>query len=147
MKRFFHRLVITAALVVAAASAALAGGGAPYVQVWGPHADGLYAVHTYMCENPASLRVTAWAEGLVDGKRQSLPIKLQKMKEKGVYKFARNWPEHGTWAIRMKVEKGGNSPITLAAMDEHGKVTQFKLIWEGDPEKACVAILNGEDDC
>lgn len=145
MKHVVHRFVLAAALAVAAAPSALAG--APYVQVWGPHADGLYAVHTYMCENPASLKVTAWAEGLVDGQRRTVPIKLRKLKEKGVYKFARSWPEHGTWAIRMKVEKGGTSPITIAAMDEHGKVTQFQLVWEGDGEKECVAVLSGEDPC
>jgi hypothetical protein len=147
MKHVVRRLVLAASLVVAAAPSALAGGGAPYVQVWGPHSDGLYAVHTYLCENPASLRVTAWAEGLVDGKRQTVPIKLRRMKEKGVYKFARNWPRQGTWAIRMRVEKGGHTPITIAAMDEHGTVTQFQLVWEGDGEKECVAVLSGDDPC
>lgn len=147
MKHLVPRLVVTALLVVAAAPAALAGGGKPYVQVWGPHEDGLYAVHTYLCENPGALRVTAWAEGLVDGKRQTLPIKLEKMKEKGVYKFARSWPEQGSWAIRMKVENGDHSPVTIAATDASGKVTQFKLVWEGDGKAECVPILNGEDDC
>ena len=147
MKPLVLRLVVTALLVVAAAPAAVAGGH-PYVQVWGPHADGLYAVHTYMCANPGALKVTAWAEGLVDGERQSLPIKLKKMKEKGVYKFARSWPEQGTWAIRMKVEGADpNSPVTVAATDGSGKVTQFKLVWEGDGKAECVPILNGEDDC
>ena len=145
MNHLCHRLVVAVLLVVAAAPAALAGG--PYVQVWGPHSDGLYAVHTYMCEDPASLRVTAWAEGLVAGQRRTLPIELRKMKEKGVYKFARSWPEHGTWAIRMKVERGGHSPVTIAAMDETGKVSRFQLVWKGDGEKECVAVLNGEDDC
>ena len=145
MKRLVHRLVVTALLVMAAAPAAIAGG--PYVQVWGPHEDDLYAVHTYLCMDPGSLKVTAWAEGLVDGKRQTVPIKLKKMKEKGVYKFARSWPEGGTWAIRMKAAKGDQRAITIAAMDEHGKVTQFRLVREGDGEKECVAVLNGEDDC
>ena len=145
MKHFLHRLVITAALVMGAAPAALAGG--PYVQVWGPHEDGLYAVHTYLCENPSSLRVTAWAEGLVDGQRRTVPIKLRRTKEKGVYKFARSWPQAGTWALRMKAEKGGHGAITIAAMDEQGKVTQFQLVREGDGEKECVAVLSGEDPC
>jgi hypothetical protein len=145
MKHFVHRLVLTAVLAVAVAPAALASG--PYVQVWGPHADGLYAVHTYLDMDPASLRVSAWAEGVVDGQRLTLPIKLKKMKEKGVYKFARSWPEHGTWAIRMNAQKGDGTAITVAATDGQGKVTRFTLVREGDGTKECTAILNGEDDC
>lgn len=145
MKHFVHRFFITALLVMAAAPAAIASG--PYVQVWGPHADDLYAVHTYLCPDPASLRVTAWAEGLVDGKRQTVPIKLKKMKEKGVYKFARSWPQGGTWVIRMKATKGDDSAITIASTDEHGEVTRFQLVRQGDGAKECTAVLNGEDDC
>ena len=146
MQHFVRRFVIAAALAMTVPPMALAGGGAPYVQVWGPHPDGLYAVHTYLSENPGSLRVTAWAEGLVDGQRETVPIRLKRMKEKGVYKFARSWPEHGTWALRMTVgNMGPHVPVTLAALDAKGTVKNSQLVWEGDGMKECVAILNGKD--
>jgi hypothetical protein len=146
MNTIVRRLVIAAALVAAVAPAALAGG--THVQVSGPHKDGQYAVHTYMCSNPSSVRVTAWAEGIVDGKRRTVPIKMLRTKEKGVYRFNRSWPENGTWAIRMTVGNAGpHVPVTLASLDEKGTVKNSRLVWEGDGMKECVAILNGDEDC
>jgi hypothetical protein len=144
MKNIVRRLAIAAVLVTAVVPAALAGG--THVQVTGPFKDGQYAVHTYQCSNPAAVRVTAWAEGLVDGKRQTVPVKLLRTKEKGVYRFTRTWPGNGTWALRMTVGNAGpHVPVTLAALDQKGAVRDSKLVWEGDGMKECVAILNGKD--
>jgi len=61
---------------------------------------------------------------------------------KGVYWFERTWPETGQWAIRMELGRG-RTPVTVTALDQHGVVKANKLIWEGDGQKECVAILNG----
>ena len=140
MIQLTRRLVTAAALVAVLAPAALAGGA--NAKVSGPMKDGRYFVHTYACSDPAALKVTAWAEGLVNGKRQTVPIRIEKTREKGVYSFARTWPESGTWAIRMALGNA-HAPVTITALDEHGAVKANKLIWDSDGTKECTAILNG----
>jgi hypothetical protein len=138
-----RRLVITAALVATLAPAAVAGGA--NAKVWGPGEDGRYTVQTYLVAKPSALRVTAWAEGLVDGRRQTVRLEIERTRENGVYKFARNWPARGRWAIRMDLGDR-ELPVNVTALGENGDVRANKTIWEGDGLEECVAILNG-DDC
>jgi hypothetical protein len=142
MQNLVHRLSIAATLVAMLAPAALAGGANAKVE--GPSKDGRYTVRTYACSDPANLHVTAWAEGLVDGKRQTVPIKIEMTRQKGVYQFKRTWTENGTWAIRMKLgSQGPHVPVTVTALQPNGTVKANKLIWEGDGQEECLAILNG----
>jgi hypothetical protein len=142
MNTIVRRLAIAGALVAAIAPAALAGGA--NAKVWGPGKDGAYIVQTYLCAKPSALRIRAWAEGLVDGQRQTVPIRIERTHESGVFKFARAWPARGTWAIRMEL---GDPllPVNVTALDEHRAVKTNKTIWEGDGREECLAILNGED--
>jgi hypothetical protein len=144
MTNLFRPLAAAAALLVTLAPAALAGGA--HVKVSGPAKDGTYRVHTYACANPAALKVAAWAEGLVDGKRQTVPVSLRKTREKGVYQLARTWPERGTWVLRMEVGDG-RLPVTVAAIGADGAVQANRLIWEGDGLRECTAILSGDEGC
>ncbi len=141
----FRTLAAAAALLVTLAPAVLAGGA--HVKVSGPAKDGrTYLVHTYACSNPAALKVTAWAEGLVDGKRQTMPVTLRKTRDKGVYQLARTWPARGTWVLRMEVGDG-RLPVTVAAIGADGAVQANRLIWEGDGLRECAAILSGDEGC
>jgi len=141
----FRMLAAAAALSVSLVPAALAGG--THVKVSGPAKDGrTYLVHTYACSNPAALRVTAWAEGLVDGQRRTVPVTLRKSREKGVYVLTRTWPERGTWALRMELGQG-RFPVTVAAIGTDGAVQANRLIWEGDGRRECAAILSGDEGC
>ena len=141
------RLVVTPVVLVAALAPAAFAGGAN-AKVEGPAKDGRYTVRTYACSDPANIQVVAWAEGLVEGKRQTVPLKIEKTRAKGVYQFKRAWPESGTWAIRMRLgNQGPHAPVTVTALQPNGAVRANQLIWEGDGTKECVAILNGDDDC
>lgn len=139
-----HRLAIVALLLAALAPAAVAGRGAN-AKVHGPGEDGRYTVQTYLVTNPSRLRITAWAEGLVDGKRLTVPIRVERTREKGVYKFSRSWPVHGRWAIRMDLGHR-DLPVNVTALGENGDVSGNKTVWEGDGLEECLAILDG-DDC
>ncbi len=155
-------------LAVALASPAFAGGANAAIE--GPEQDGRYTVHTYVCTNPAHLsrpnsarhnfsvfaparrsttcvgdiHVTAWAEGLVDGKRQTVPIKIEMTGQKGIYRFQRTWPENGKWVIRMNLgPQGPRTPVTVTMLDPKGVARANEVIWEGDGTKECVAFLRG----
>ncbi len=145
MSQMIRRLVTSLALTALVAPAALAGGASARVE--GPAKDGKsYVVRTYMCSNPASLKLNAWAEGVVNGKRTTLPLAIHKTREKGVFEFQRNWPADGKWSIRVALGQG-RTPVTVAALGQDGAVTTQRLVWEGDGKHECDAILCGDDGC
>lgn len=139
MRHSSRSLAAAAALLVTLAPAALAGGANAKIE--GPGRDGrTYTVRTYQCQNPASLNVTASAEGVVDGKRQTVPLALKKSGKPGVFQFTRNWPASGQWVIRMHLGDG-HMPVTLTALDKKGVVKTNELIWDSDGHKECEALL------
>jgi hypothetical protein len=58
------------------------------------------------CIKPADARVSATAEGLVNGKRRTVTLQLKSISP-GVYTLSRQWPAEGVWvlAITGTVEK------------------------------------------
>ena len=149
MRQSIRTLAASAVLLVSLVPAAFAGGA--HAKVTRLEPDGrTYRVNTYLCQQPASARVTAWAEGLVDGKRQTLPLKINKTAEVGVFQFARNWPEQGEWVIRVRIG-GSQGAVSLTALDEKGAIRTNRLIFDGDGKQQCDDILaqiaSGEDDC
>jgi hypothetical protein len=129
-------------MVATLAPAALAGG--MHAKVEGPAKDGrTYTVRTYQCSDPANLKVAVWAEGLVSGKRQTLPLAIKKTSKAGVFQFTRNWPASGEWMLRVQFP-GAHAPVTLTELNGNGSVRTVDLIWEGDGVKQCEAILSGK---
>jgi hypothetical protein len=53
------------------------------------------------CKSPEKSSVTATAEGVVHGKRQSIPLKVIYLATPGTFAVAREWPKEGTWAVKM----------------------------------------------
>ena len=53
------------------------------------------------CKSPEKTTVTASAEGIVDGVRKSIPLKVVTLSTAGTYAVVREWPEQGSWAVRM----------------------------------------------
>jgi hypothetical protein len=53
------------------------------------------------CHSPEKTTVTATAEGLVNGVRSSIPLKVIALSTAGTFAVAREWPEQGTWAVKM----------------------------------------------
>jgi hypothetical protein len=53
------------------------------------------------CKSPEKTTVTARAEGLVNGTRQSIPLKVIPLSTAGTYAVTKEWPAEGTWTVRM----------------------------------------------
>jgi hypothetical protein len=53
------------------------------------------------CNSPEKTTVTASAEGVVDGMRKSIPLKIVPLSTAGTYAITREWPTEGSWAVRM----------------------------------------------
>jgi hypothetical protein len=53
------------------------------------------------CHSPAKTTVSATAEGVVNGIRQSIPLKVIALSTAGSFAVAHEWPEQGNWVIKM----------------------------------------------
>ena len=52
------------------------------------------------CHNPADATVTGSAEGLVNGVRRSIPLKLEPVSQPGTYAVQPQWPADGLWVLK-----------------------------------------------
>lgn len=61
------------------------------------------AVRAVVCEDLANVKVSGTAEGLVNGKRESLPITLTVIDPaEAVYAVGQQWPQDGSWVLHLK---------------------------------------------
>ncbi|HSD66534.1 MAG TPA: hypothetical protein VLF95_07525 [Vicinamibacteria bacterium] len=107
---------VAVALVVLSglAHAASAGGQQVVAEAGG---DGRsVVVRTYRCGTPASLSLVGTAEGVVGGKRRTIPLEIARAAEPGVFEVARQWPAEGRWALVFTVA-GGHAVSTLVTLE------------------------------
>ncbi len=57
--------------------------------------------HITACHSPEKTTVTATAEGIANGKRQSVPLKVIKLSEPGAFAVTQEWPQDGRWTVKM----------------------------------------------
>ncbi|MBV8551046.1 MAG: hypothetical protein JOY54_07070 [Acidobacteriaceae bacterium] len=82
--------------------------GALLLQVENPSANpeavakhALLVVQVAACRSPEKTTVTASAEGVMNGTRNSIPLKLMPLSKPGTFALARTWPEQGIWAVKL----------------------------------------------
>jgi hypothetical protein len=56
---------------------------------------------TTACHSPEKTSMTAMAEGVIDGQRRSIPLKLIPLSTPGTFAITREWPSVGTWAVKI----------------------------------------------
>jgi hypothetical protein len=69
------------------------------------------AVRPLLCDDPDSVTITGTAEGVVNGRRQSIELKLVPMPTAGVHAVPREWPDGGQWVLHLS----GSCPSPKAA--------------------------------
>lgn len=63
--------------------------------------DAAFAVRPEGCADPEKAQITGTAEGLVNGGRQSVTLRLIAVSGPGVYLVSREWPSQGVWVVRL----------------------------------------------
>lgn len=53
------------------------------------------------CHSPEKTTVTATAEGMINGVRQTIPLKVVPLSTAGTFAVTHEWPDQGTWAVKM----------------------------------------------
>lgn len=61
----------------------------------------IVAAHTTACVSPEKTVITATAEGIVDGRRVSIPLKVIALSKPGSFAVAREWQGGGAWVVTM----------------------------------------------
>jgi hypothetical protein len=74
--------------------------GPPFAAGVAKTKDGSFAVRALACDEPAQVRMTGTAEGIVNGQRQSVALKLISADTPGVFLVSRQWPD-GAWVVNL----------------------------------------------
>jgi hypothetical protein len=60
------------------------------------------------CHEPWKAQVTGKAVGVVDGKRQEIPLKVMPLSEPGMFAVTQQWPKEGRWVIELQAKESIN---------------------------------------
>ncbi|HKA22308.1 MAG TPA: hypothetical protein VKN18_28780 [Blastocatellia bacterium] len=129
-------LVLLAGFVLlAGASTATAGGF--YLSVETPGSpiepqlkDVVLIARVSGCHQPADAKLSATAEGLVNGARKSVPLELRSIGS-GVYGIKQQWPSEGTWVLALTGAYNGMTTSALVELGPNGKVLPGTRLEEG----------------
>lgn len=102
-----HNAKVFAFVIAFGAAISLAAGGFA-LQIGRPSANqeaqaknALLVVRGYACVAPEKTTLSAVAEGLVNGRRKSIPLKLIPLSGESTYAVTRQWPAQGKWVITL----------------------------------------------
>lgn len=129
---------LVAIALLALAPAVLAGGFQLSVEAPNPSSgaypkDAALIVRTFGCHTPADANITATAEGLVDGKRQSVKLDLEP-NATGVYAIKKQWPSQGAWVVNISGAYNGMTSSLLVELGPNGSVRPETRVGEGHPK-------------
>ncbi|HET7585864.1 MAG TPA: hypothetical protein VFK13_13190 [Gemmatimonadaceae bacterium] len=86
--------------------------------------DAVFLVHAAVREGRTSVGdITASAEGLVNGKRQSMPLRVIDTGRPDTYAVRRQWPSEGTWLVRVTLLRHTTVLVTMARDGNVASVT------------------------
>ena len=93
-------------IALCAAMSLMAGGfalqlGKPSTNPEAQAKNAVLVVRGYACVAPEKTTVSASAEGIVNGKHQSIPLKLIPLSGESTYALTRQWPTEGKWVITL----------------------------------------------
>jgi hypothetical protein len=91
-------------IALAAAMSLVAGGfalqlGKPSANPEAQAKNAVLVVRGYACAAPEKTTISATGEGVVNGRRESIPLKLIPLSGESTYAVTREWPTQGKWVI------------------------------------------------
>lgn len=124
--------LLAAASLLAASTIAVAG--PPWISLeyppnrLDPQARGAFAVvHIYHHEHQGQFPVEGTAEGVVDGKRVSIPLRFTRVGDRGSWAVRGEIPEEGNWVLVIRGADGvtGVEVSLLAALADGNREVSF----------------------
>lgn len=125
-----HSIVVGPALAILLAMVSVAAGFArefalqvgPPIAGNAPVAKGsLLVVRPGGCADPANAHITATAEGIVNGVRRSVPLKLMALSTPGVHAVPKHWPKGGVWIVNLVGTCSGHTAGAIVSIGSQEK--------------------------
>jgi hypothetical protein len=76
------------------------------------------------CADPAKARIEGTAEGLVNGARRSVPLKLAALKTPGVFAVFKEWPPEGVWVVKLTGSCQGSTAGVVVPIGPKGFIRE-----------------------
>ena len=116
---------LTLAFSLAMASQLFAGGfwlqlGNPDASAEARQHNAVLMVKAVGCHDPAHAQLSAKATSLVNGKLETIDLKLTPLSEPGAYALAQQWPATGRWVIQISGRNGEQFTNSLVAAGPEG---------------------------
>lgn len=144
------RSLFAAAILLTAAVHLNAGGlfitlGNPEVNAEAASHNAVLTLKLTGCGEPAKASIDASAVGIVEGHRQTIPLRLITLSEPGAYAVTQQWPDKGRWVLQFVAKDGARITSTLVAagpksVDRYGA----KMAMRAPAEEDIAALLTGK---
>lgn len=126
-------LGLVAALTLVASAVAIAG--PPWIAIEypaNPHDPGtrgaLLTVRTYHHGELISYQLTGTAEGIVNGRRQSMPLDIRRLPQAGMYAVRFQKPAQGSWMLVITSSQNWSfAASALVTLDSSGGVASVSV--------------------
>jgi hypothetical protein len=149
MDKSIRSLSASATLLAAATLPLLAGG--LFVMLGNPDASPEARSHNAVltlklagCHEPEKASLSGSAISVIDGKRQTLPLKLIPLSEPGMYAVTHQWPEQGRWVLQFVATDHGRVTSTLVTAGPGGIDRQGAKMAMRQPAEEDIAALLAE---
>ena len=136
------RSLFAAAILLTAAVQLRAGGlfitlGNPDASAEATSRNAVLTLKLTGCGEPAKAVVDASAIGIVEGHRQTIPLRLIALSQPGTYAVTQQWPDKGRWVLQFVAKDGSRITSTLVAagpksVDRYGAKTAMRAPSEED---------------
>ena len=89
--------------------------------------NSLFVVRPGGCADPANARITATAEGVVNGARQSLPLTVSALPTPGVHTVPKDWAEKGGfWVVSLVGTCAGKTAGAIVPVERNATNATFR---------------------
>ena len=131
MARLITRIGVAALVIVTAAFSFPAAKWPPWISIESPvnpfdpaTRGAAMLVHAHFREGPSTLAdLSGSAEGMLGGKRRSIPLKFEATPMPDVYALRRQWPTGGAWVLRINLR----TTTAIVALDGTGAVSAVQI--------------------
>jgi hypothetical protein len=101
------------------------------------------------CHSPEKTTVTASAEGVVNGTRKSIPLKVMPLSTAGTFAITPGWPEQGDWAVRMIAMnpeyKNYSTGVVVPIENNSAQLAKVKHYYHAPTEDEVLVALHHTD--
>ena len=82
------------------------------------------AVRAENCAGSTQVQITGTAEGIVDGARRSIPVRVVAGATLGTFAISRDWPAQGTWVVSLTGRCGSSTASAVVPIGPSGFIRE-----------------------